>query len=156
MKSPLIDKDIANQINPQKTPHILEDKISYEDKSPAWSFKRMQKESMWLFTREDLINSTQNSLDSTCILSKLAEFERMTWRQIKQQTHGKRGKSSNHLVPVEELTKVAKKRLQELQITENFFSLRLEGTMRVFGVLESNVLEIMWYDPEHKIYPLDK
>lgn len=157
-KSPVIDPYIG-EINARKIPKTKyknEEVVGYDNLTPVWSFKRMQRESKWTFTAEDFVNNTGNGLDPQCVLSKLASFENMTWREIKQQTHGEKGKSSNHFVDISDLCKEARDRLMELQLTENIFSLRLDGKTRIYGVLQSRVLEILWYDPNHEIYPVKK
>jgi len=44
-------------------------------------------------------------------------------------------------------------RLDEL--TDDLFSLRLEGDMRIWGIRLGRVLQLVWYDPRHEVYPLD-
>jgi hypothetical protein len=157
-KRPAIDDRVAGQINDKKQPHSqYSQPISYDLLYPTWSFKRMERESNWVFVPDELIAHENECLDSKCVLSKLAHFERMTWREIKQQQHGKSGKSSSHFInDLSKLHSVAQERLSALQITENLFSLRLEGPVRIFGVLQSQTLEILWYDNKHEIYPQEK
>lgn len=157
-KSPVIDPYVGT-IDAKKSPktkYNSNEILAYDDQTPVWSFKRMQRENKWTFRAEDFVNATEDGLDPKCILSKLAEFENMTWREIKQQTHGEKGKSSNHFVDISKLCKEAQKRLSQLQLTENIFSLRIKGKVRIYGVLESRVFEILWYDPNHEIYPIEK
>jgi hypothetical protein len=156
-KNPTIDYRIEQQVKPQKTPKIqYTDAVNYDNLPPVWSFKRVEKEQMWMFKPEDFMSYLGDTLNPKCILSKLAAFENMTWRQIKEQTYGGKGKSSNHFVEVANLNKRAQLRLGQLQLTENIFSLRLGGKVRIYGVLQSQVLEILWYDPEHEIYPVER
>lgn len=130
--------------------------LSYETENPSWSFKRISKEYMWLFNSEDLLSHNNNIADPKCVLAKLSSFEGLTWREIKVQTHD-RGRSSNHFIEdLSKLCKPAQKRLKDLKIDGNLFSLRLENTTRIFGILESKTLEILWYDTKHEIYPIDK
>lgn len=157
IKRPSTDKKVEGQINVIKQvgdPRI--DPLSYERMYPAWSFKRMQQETMWIFPPEDLISHHENCIHSQCVLAKLASFEKMTWSEIKRQQHGHRGKSSSHFIEdLSKLNRNAQKRLRELQISENLFSLRLEGKVRIFGILQSHIFEVLWYDAGHEIYPVD-
>jgi hypothetical protein len=71
----------------------------------------------------------------TGILKKLGSFERMTWHEIKTQTHDNR-KSSNHKIELDELEKIARDRLMELHHEEHIdllFSLRLKNLERILG-----------------------
>lgn len=119
---------------------------------------RIQHETKWVFSSEELICQDENSyIQPNCVLAKLAEYESMTWREIKQKTYGDKNKTCNHFITdLSKLHAYAKKRLEELHITENFFSLRLEGKVRIYGLLQNRVFEIMWYDNKHEIYPIDK
>lgn len=159
-KKPSIDPSTAEQIKPDKKIHTqYSNPTEYDSQRPVWSFKRMRRETKWLFPAEELICCDENScLTSTCVLSKLADFESMTWREIKQQQRGGSGKSSNHFIDdnLDKLHTDARKRLRELQITENVFSLSIENKVRIYGILQSRVFEILWYDNEHEIYPVEK
>lgn len=92
------------------------------------------------------------------IYPKLKNFERMTWAAIDHQQHGYKGKSSNHNVNIDDLGSKAKKRLQELGFTDfsEIYSLRIEGTGRIFGFRERNNLDIIWVDIDHSVYPVSK
>ena len=87
------------------------------------------------------------------IRRKLSNFESMTWHEILVQ-----GKKNNHQVPVYKLVPQARKRLDELKLddAEELVSLRLSGAERVFGILEAGALLLLWWDPDHAIYPVAK
>ncbi len=64
--------------------------------------------------------------------------------------------SNNHSVPVANLSKEARKRLEELKYDEDYlFSLRLEAMVRIYGFRVQNYLEILWVDFNHEVYPVD-
>ena len=92
------------------------------------------------------------------IYPKLLQFESMTWDEIRQQTHGSRGKSSSHNIDVDDLYPEAKERLKILKYDDRdkIYSLRLEGTVRIFGFKELNYLDIIWIDLNHKVCPPKK
>ena len=98
---------------------------------------------------------SENAFSST-IWPKLRDYESMEWGFIERAQHGKSGKSKNHFVNVEDLSKEARDRLSELGINDDqLYSLRLDGLSRIYGIRELNVLEIIWIDLSHEIYPLD-
>jgi hypothetical protein len=81
------------------------------------------------------------------IRGKLGNFESMTWGAIIGP--------NNHQVSTELLCKAARHRLAALRLDdlEELFSLRLSGRERIWGVLEHNVLTLLWWDPDHQICP---
>lgn len=87
------------------------------------------------------------------ILPKLQNFESQTWGDIELRSNGK-----HHFIPVTDLCADAKARLPETKFDglEDLFSLRLEGAMRLWGSREGNVFQVVWYDPEHQVYPVEK
>ena len=78
---------------------------------------------------------------------KLKSFEAMTWGEILNR--------NNHLVPVDSLSKAAYDRLCALHLDdlEELLSLRLSGKERIWGILEHNVVTLLWWDPEHLVCP---
>lgn len=128
----------------------------------ADNFDRMTP--AWSFSVADEKGSEKLPAGSDChkwcgeILPKLKNFESMTWAEIKSQTYsGKRGrrKTSNHYVDTDKLPRDAKRRLRELKQNdlEQLFSLRLKGKVRLYGIIEGRIMKILWYDPEHRLYP---
>ena len=92
------------------------------------------------------------------IYPKLMQFETMTWDEIRQQTHGGKGKSSSHNIDIDDLNPSAKERLKLLKFDDRdkIYSLRLEGTVRIFGFKELNYLDIIWIDLNHEVSPSKK
>lgn len=92
------------------------------------------------------------------IYPKLREFERITWEEIKKQTHRKKDKmvSNNHDVYIKNMSDKAKDRLNILKYNDvdAMFSLRLEGTVRIYGIRDYNALNIVWIDYNHEVYPV--
>src|SRR5579872_1909941 len=85
------------------------------------------------------------STSITCI------FERMTWHDIIVASGSDSQGTNSHPLPVRELTKRAQDRLVELghDDVDEFFSLRLTYTLRIYGIGENRVLRIIWRDPHH-------
>jgi hypothetical protein len=81
------------------------------------------------------------------ILPKLQNFESMFWKDIL-------GRNS-HEVPVADISTTAQKRLEQLNLddTETITSIRLTGKQRIWGVRVENILRVLWWDPEHRVYP---
>lgn len=93
----------------------------------------------------------------TIILPKLKNFEQLTWREISQLKHPSKGgtKSNNHEVSVSKFIKEARDRLCLLKMddVDTLYSLRLEPKVRIYGILNTGTLDIIWLDMNHEIYP---
>lgn len=84
------------------------------------------------------------------IQSRLASFETMIWSEIIGP--------NNHSISKKDICVEAQKWLVQINQDDidELFSLRLAGKERIFGILEGNVLRILWWDPSHQIYPSPK
>lgn len=124
------------------------DPDSFDKKSPSWAFFRCDKESRWCVWRDEHAHFREH------VLPKLMELEKMTWREIKQATKSYGNGSMHHPISTNKIIDEAKDRLRKLRIyDDDLFSLRLDGTKRIYGILESGVLYILWYDDKHEICP---
>jgi hypothetical protein len=86
------------------------------------------------------------------IRSQLAGIEGNTWKDILV-----RDGKHNHFIAVEKICPEAQERLRALHLddTDALVSLRVGGAERIWGILELNVLKVLWWDPEHLIYPMN-
>jgi len=75
----------------------------------------------------------------------------MSWSELKQAAGGRSSGTNNHSLPVDEFVKKAKKRLEELKLDDHdeLFSLRLNNTLRLYGIRDGRVLRFVWHDPHH-------
>lgn len=89
----------------------------------------------------------RETMDS--VRARLASFESMTFGEIE----GKK----NHEIPVERLSPEAQARLQELQLDEYdvVLSLRVAKRERVWGIKTPTGVLLLWWDPEHTVYPVN-
>ena len=123
---------------------------SYFQKNPVWSFKWIDKD----HPRWSL--KVQNNLYENVIL-KLKDYEGLTWAEINKASGGRTYGTNSHYEDVEDLCKDARDRINELMIFEDrVFSLRLDGETRLYGIIENGVFYVIWYDPNHEIYPVKK
>lgn len=84
------------------------------------------------------------------IFPKLKNFETMTWGQVLAQ--------GNHEVSTSQICQDAKKRLEKLKLDDydKIVSLRLSGKQRIWGIRNKDILRLLWWDPEHQVYPSRK
>jgi len=140
-KVPKKNKDVSAS----KQPTTNVNPNSYLDKMPTWRFMKIDAEhEKWSIKKCCDFNSD--------VLDKLVDFEQQTWGDI--TIHAKK---KNHHIDVNHLVREAQKRLEALKIYEDqLFSLRLDGTTRLFGILQDGVFNIIWYDSNHEICPSQK
>ena len=121
-----------------KFPKQRENPNSYFDWSPSWSFSRCDFEHVkWSLKLSNIYEE---------IIPKLISFEQRKWSDIISD------KERNHWIDCADFTKEAQKRLEEIKIYyDELFSLRLTGTLRLFGYIENGIYYIIWYDPDHEI-----
>jgi len=125
-------------------------KINPDDNhtKPSWRIGLIDLDCKWSFAK----------LSIDCLLeiiSKLRDFESMTWQEILGASGGRKYGNNNHEVPVSDLVAAARKRLKELKLDDqtSLFSLRLKGKQRVWGILDGHVLKLLWHDDDHQICP---
>lgn len=127
---------------------------SNRQKKPSWHVGLIDLDCQWSFTK---INDLSCLLE---ILSKLKNFETMTWQEILDASGGrKQGNGNNHHhVQVSELVAAARKRLKDLRLDDHdsLFSLRLTATQRIWGILDGHVLKVLWLDDGHQVCPTSK
>jgi hypothetical protein len=75
----------------------------------------------------------------------------MTWGELRGAAGGKSSGTNHHSLPLDALSKSAQVRLSELSLddVDAVFSLRLTGTIRVYGIKDGRVLRVLWYDKYH-------
>ncbi|MBC3185082.1 hypothetical protein H7347_00545 [Corynebacterium sp. zg-331] len=89
------------------------------------------------------------------LLKFLDDVSGKTWQECENETSGRHKR--NHYHDVTDLADDARRRLQYLDDSEEqVFRFRLDGTGRLWGVRSGDLFRILWYDPEHAVYPVGK
>jgi hypothetical protein len=83
------------------------------------------------------------------IRGRLASLESMTWGEILR--------AGTHLIPSVKICTEAKERLRELREDDRelLVSLRITRVQRAWGIPDGPVVRLLWWDPEHLVYPVD-
>ena len=129
-------KEVRTKENPDSTDQL----------TPAWQFHRCDREhALWGWEKlpnEEFIKIIKDHLHG---------FENMTWVTIKQASGGRKSGTNSHPLPIEGFAKDAIKRLQDLKLDDisELFSLRLNNTLRLYGIKDGRVLRFIWHDPHH-------
>ena len=116
----------------------------YQGMLIAWHLQHMDKGGAWSCTINDL----------ETIKKRLHEFEKMKWREALQPL-------SNHPIPINKICEAARRRLSELNYGDTHLLYQLEikgsrGKQRLWGIRRENVFQILWWDPQHTVYPVYK
>lgn len=143
-KTPSIGEPAASTV---KTPRALYiDDPDAGERHPVWRFA----------DHDDEGTHTLGNLDGTGLIgliSKLRSFESMKINEI-FAVGSEHGKS----YPVEDLPTSVQKRLTALGRDDEteVARLRCGGKPRLYGFLRENVFHVLWWDPEHQVYPSKK
>ena len=115
---------------------------------PTFSFSRYDKTAPWLKNQDN-----RPTIDS--VLEVLYGYSGQTWAQIYSATGGRRHGTNSHHIDVMNLSKEAQEQANEISLNEGrLFSLRLGGTIRLFGIIEPNgCFFVIWFDPNHEVCP---
>lgn len=132
------------------------DPVSYDRAKIVWQLEIVDLVGTWGWRS---VAVARDGWDE--ILPKLKDFETMTWAGIMRASGGRRAGNNHHPVAVEDLSRAAQNRLKELGLNDagELFSLRLDGTKRIYGIRDRQALKVLWYDPYHgnnrkAVYPV--
>ena len=113
---------------------------------PSWRFAALDIEGQFGWSSVD-----RGELEE--IRTKLGEYERLTWGEIKIQQADR-----NHLIGIASMSRAAQARLRQiLPGVEELFSLRITGKKRIFGIIQDHgAMLLVWWDRHHQVCPTKK
>lgn len=87
------------------------------------------------------------------IWEKMRNFEKQNWGEI-LGTDNRR----NHPISVNRIIKEARQRLRDLghDDVEELISFRITKRQRIWAIRRQNQAFLLWWDPKHEVYPVDK
>lgn len=141
-----------------KRPHeksektTVKNKISYENVTPAWMFDKIDRNGKFAF------DINRADFEHREFLDKMISYATMTWGQLRQQTHDD-GKSKHHYLDADKISRTAQERLAAMHLEENsdqVYSIALKNKLRIVGLRDKDKFHVLWYDPEHDVYPSTK
>jgi hypothetical protein len=129
-----------------KQPKIVEDPLSYKNLKACWRVRSVRLSSPYGWHELALAELVE-------VQQKLAMFESMTWNEIFVVA-----KNRNHPIPVSDLRcpEARKWMAKNMPDQETLWTLRLSGAERVWGVLSGGAYQVVFWDPQHLIYPSAK
>ena len=135
----------------QKNASITNDPTSFYGLSPQFSFLRYDAGASWCISKDG-----KPTVDK--VFQMLRGMQESTWGAILNASGGRAHGTNSHKIRISLLSKDAIDRSEIIKIVESeLYSLRLQGDVRLWGILEANgCFYVIWYDPEHKVFPLKK
>jgi len=124
---------------------------SSDNETMAWKFSIMDWDGPW-----GLDACRKVKLDfRDFIINRLANFESMTWAELYRASGGRKQGNNHHPIKVEQLSKKAVRRLEEIMLddVDEVVSISLGGRRRLFGIRDRRALKILWFDSSVKAIP---
>lgn len=150
-----VSKSVRVKENPtaQKQAIVKERGDGLYTLSPKWSFIKSDFEhSKW--------GLDQNTEYLPTMLMRFKEWEKVLWKDVLTPTSGRKSNTQSHPMAVNILSKEAAKRLSALHLDEydTLYSLAITGKQRVWGIMieDTGTFQVLWYDPLHEIYSVEK
>jgi len=130
----------------KKIPRHEKSAANYNVEKPTWLFESLDLDGPFGWDAID-----KNELISK-VLPRIKNLETMTWQEIFND------RKRNHEVELNGLSKAAKDRLIKINKDhhDSLVSLILGGKPRIWGIRSGSSLKILWWDPEHAVYPSPK
>lgn len=125
-------------VTPQKRVRMFPG-VDIEGMPMAWRFGSGDRGGLWAWTQ------CQDAAYE--ILTKLGEFEKLSFAEL--------GRNGSHWVNAENICKEARDRLVKIEQddVDQLFSFRLTNTCRVWCITEGNMMRVLWWDPQHTVWP---
>ena len=140
---------VAKEPSGEKQARTGEHPLAYQTERPAWRIRLIDRGGSWPITDDILISD---------IRPKLHHFESMTWNEIEAATTGgsRNRRKAHHEMPVYGLDAKAQKRLTDNKLdTDTLFRFKLGNKVRLWGIREQQIFNLLWYDPNHTVYPTE-
>lgn len=128
---------------PKEQPRAANNPADVNKRHPVWRLKHADLEGPYGWK-----NACQ--ADLLRIFARLRDLESMTWGEIEK------GKS-NGFMDASAICKEAQDRLREIKrdTQDTLFKLRVTQSGRLWGVRWEHVFDFLWWDPDHKVYPMN-
>jgi len=129
---PTTNKEATHTKNPE----------GYQNQFIAWHFECMDTSGSWPCDISTLHN----------IKDRLHAYEKLKWLELT---------GSSHPLPIDKIIAKAQRRLTDLGYGdyETVYQLDIkngQSKQRLWGLRVENIFKILWWDPKHEIYPVEK
>ncbi len=130
---------------PQPKKHPKAQFVNDSEFSISWRLSDSDHGGNWAWT------NLGDPIQYKRVIERLQEFEKKNWNEIIR--------SGSHPISVGDIVKSARDRLQKLKLDDidELMSFRISGKERVWSIRQlNNVMKVLWWDPNHEIYPIRK
>ncbi len=149
-----VKKRIGSAEKPTPTKTAKEEPLSVGQRRMEWSRDNADIVGEWSWgSRSCLVDDWDVKLHPF-----LLEYEKKTWNQISAECTGKKKRRPKHIdYTTTSICKEARDRLVELEFddVDRIFRFRLSGKERLYGINRLHIFMVLWWDPEHNVYPVD-
>lgn len=96
---------------------------------------------------------TASGADLLYLHEKLTAYERRTW----DEAYSNKGSGLKH-IKLANMPDRAVRRLEDLGLddVEGLYEFTLSNRQRVWGIRVDNICYLLWWDPDHDVYPTEK
>lgn len=160
---------VADDVSPRVLVAPLEEKVARAEADPASIMRKRlsyklfdyaDKAGAWSWGQDRNWCTPEARSGAGCtVRNALAEMSRLTWSEVLDQTTGtkRRRRKKHHAQPLNSICEEAQERWTEINRTEEeLFRFRVGGKARIWGVRLGATFFMVWWDAEHKIYPVEK
>lgn len=150
-KSARLVKRIRDEMSSAKIARLGANPDSIYQKLMEWTADRADRLDHWTWGPRDWSEDCWTNV----INPKLTNFVTMKWHEIEAAVTDS-GHRMHHSMEIERLCDECQTRLLELErVDGDIYRFRLGNKRRLWGFRMLHVFEILWYDPEHNVYPTD-
>ncbi len=139
------NKNTSRKYNPNiKNKTSIKKEDTYQNKNLIWKVTKIDEDGKWGW------NNLSCAEFLKLLWKKMRNFETMTWSEILGSKH--------HMISVKDIIKPAQDRLRELDHDDQdeLVSFRVSGSERIWAIRSEESSFILWWDPNHEIYPSSK
>jgi hypothetical protein len=129
-----------------KQPKVASEPISYNHLKASWRVRHVNMAAPYGWHQ-------LTPVELAVVQEKLSQFETMTWNEIFVVA-----KKQNHDIPVADLRCEKARRWMNRNMPgqPTLWTLRLSGAERVWGIFSEGAYQVLFWDPEHLIYPTSR
>lgn len=144
-------KQISAQEKTVTTKEVAAEVVDFGKRSPVWRFHAFDLDGPHGEDAEPYGWKCMNRTELCDLRTKLGHLESMTWNEMIRNRHC-------HPISHKQLSKEARDRLDELKYDDidGLFQISFSNTERLFGIKDRYIFKILWWDPDHKVYPVEK
>lgn len=85
------------------------------------------------------------------VVAHLKSYESRTWKDVKED------RRRDHSIPVTDLPPTIQRRLidRKMDDIDELWRFRFGSRQRLWGIRVEHVLRVLWWDPDHMVYPVE-